>query len=120
MGALFGLGAVALAPVLLLGDHDWLGTGGGVALVLFLGVVPTALAYLLFARGLRGLPASEAATMTLAEPVTAAALGVFVLSERVTGAGALGAALVLGALVLLALRPARGTRESLSTLAEPA
>ena len=72
--------------------------------MLFLGVVPTAIAYVLFARGLRGLDASEAATITLAEPVTAAALGVFVLGERVTGGGALGAVLVLGALVLLALR----------------
>jgi DME family drug/metabolite transporter len=95
----------------------WLATGGGLALVLFLGVVPTAVAYVLFARGLRALQASEAATITLAEPVTAAALGVGVLGERVTGGGALGAALVLGGLVLLALRPAR---PRLSTVAEPA
>jgi DME family drug/metabolite transporter len=117
MAALFGLGAVALAPVLLLGDAGWIATGGGLALVLFLGVVPTAIAYVLFARGLRGLRASEAATITLAEPVTAAALGVWVLGERVTGGGALGAALVLGALVLLALRPAR---PPIATAAEPA
>jgi len=117
MAALFGLGAVALAPVLLLGDSGWIATGGGLALVLFLGVVPTAVAYVLFARGLRGLQASEAATITLAEPVTAAALGVWVLGERVTGGGALGAALVLGALVLLALRPAR---PPLRPVAEPA
>ena len=120
MAALFGLGAVALAPVLLLSGPGWLATGGGLALVLFLGVVPTAVAYVLFARGLRGVQASEAATITLAEPVTAAALGVFVLGERVTGGGALGAALVLGALVLLALRPAGPRSRRLSTVAEPA
>jgi drug/metabolite transporter, DME family len=79
--------------------------------------VPDTVAYVLFARGLRGLHASEAATITLAEPVTAAALGVFVLSERVTGAGALGAALVLGALVALAARPAR---RPLAAVPEPA
>jgi DME family drug/metabolite transporter len=117
MAALFGLGAVALAPVLFLADTGPLGSAEGLALVLFLGVVPTALAYVLFARGLRGLRASEAATLTLAEPVTAAALGVFVLGEQVTDAGALGAALVLGALVVLALRPAR---RPLATVAEPA
>jgi drug/metabolite transporter, DME family len=117
MAALFGLGAVALAPVLLLGDPGPLGTADGLALVLFLGVVPTAVAYVLFARGLRGLQASEAATITLAEPVTAAALGVGVLGERVTGGGALGAALVLGALVLLALRP---SPRPLRAMAEPA
>ncbi len=117
MAALFGLGAVLLAPVLFVADLGPLGSAGGLALVLFLGVVPTAVAYVLFARGLRGLRASEAATITLLEPVTAAALGVFVLGELVTGAGALGAALVLGGLVLLALRPAR---RPLATVAEPA
>ena len=107
MAALFGLGAVALAPLLFLLDTGPLTSAEGLALVLFLGVVPTAVAYVLFARGLRGLQASEAATITLLEPVTAAALGVFVLGERVTGAGLLGAALVLSALVLLAARPPR-------------
>lgn len=120
MAALFGLGAVALAPVLVLSGPGWLATGGGLALVLFLGVVPTAIAYVLFARGLRGLEASEAATITLAEPVTAAALGVFVLGERVTGGGALGAALVLGALVLLALRPGGSRGRPLAAVPEPA
>ena len=105
MAVFFGLGALALAPVLMLSGAGWIGTTGGLALVLFLGVVPTALAYVLFARGLRGLQASEAATLTVAEPMTAALLGVLVLGERVTGSGAIGAALVLGGLVLLALRP---------------
>jgi hypothetical protein len=36
-------------------------------------------------------------------------LGVFVLGEQVTGAGALGATFVLGGLVLLALRLPRPT-----------
>ena len=54
MAALFGLGAVALAPVLFIADTGPLGSLEGLALVLFLGVVPTALAYVLFARGLRG------------------------------------------------------------------
>ena len=107
MAGLFGLGAVALAPVLLLAETGPLTSAEGLALVLFLGVVPTAVAYVLFARGLRGLQASEAATITLLEPVTASALGVFVLGERVTGAGLVGAALVLSALGLLAMRPAR-------------
>jgi drug/metabolite transporter, DME family len=107
MAASFGLGAILLAPVLVATGAGWLATGGGLSLALFLGVVPTAIAYVLFARGLRGLTASETATLTLAEPVTAAVLGVGVLGERVTGAGALGAALVLGGLVLLALRTPR-------------
>ena len=42
-------------PCWSLSGPGWLATGGGLALVLFLGVVPTAIAYVLFARGLRGL-----------------------------------------------------------------
>ena len=50
---------------------------------------------------------SEAATLTLAEPVTAALLGVSLLGERLGGGGALGAALVLGGLLVLAVRVPR-------------
>ena len=107
MAAAFGLGAVLLLPVLLATGAGWLATGGGLALAVFLGVVPTAVAYLLFARGLRCLSASETATLTLAEPVTAALLGFAVLGERVTGAGAVGAGLVLAGVLCLAVRPAR-------------
>lgn len=107
MAAAFGLGAVLLLPVLLVSGPGWLASAGGLGLAVFLGVVPTALAYVLFARGLRNVTASEASTLTLAEPLTAAALGTVVLGEQVTGAGALGAALVLGGLLVLAIRPPR-------------
>jgi DME family drug/metabolite transporter len=107
MAAAFGLGAVVLLPVLLVSGPAWLGSVDGVALAVFLGVVPTALAYVLFARGLRSLTASEASTLTLAEPLTAAALGVVVLGEHLTGAGGLGAALVLSGLLVLAARAPR-------------
>jgi DME family drug/metabolite transporter len=116
MAASFGLGAVALLPVLALGATAPLVAPGGLALVLFLGVVPTALAYVLFARGLRSLSASETATLTLAEPVTAALLGVAVVGERLSGGGVIGAALVLGGLLVLALR-VPGRREPLPATA---
>jgi DME family drug/metabolite transporter len=112
MAAAFGAGAVLLAPVLALGDTSVLWTADGLVLAAFLGVVPTALAYVLFARGLRSLSAAETSTLTLAEPLTAALLGMIVLAER-PGAGALaGAGLVLAGLVVLAgttprHRPAR-------------
>lgn len=102
MAAGFGTAALLLLPVLVLGDADWLFTPGGVALALFLGLVPTALAYVLFGRGLRRLPSGEVATLTLAEPLTAAALGALVLGERPGPVALLGAGLVLGGLVLLA------------------
>jgi DME family drug/metabolite transporter len=103
MGASFGIGAVLLLPVLALGETAWLREPAGVALALYLGLVPTLLAYVLFARGLRTLDASEVTTLVLAEPVTATLLGALVLDERVGAAGALGIALVLAGLVVLAL-----------------
>ncbi len=105
MAVAFGAGAVLLLPVLLLGDAAWLAGGGGVALALWLGAVPTAAGYLLFARGLRRLGAGETATLTLAEPVTATLLGAVVLSERLDVPAAAGIALVVAGLVVLAAGP---------------
>jgi drug/metabolite transporter, DME family len=102
MAGAFGLGGVLLAPALAATGGGWLLHPGGAALALFLGIVPTALAYVLFARGLQRLSAAETATLTLAEPLTAALLGVAVLAERVSGPAALGAGLVLAGLLVLA------------------
>jgi drug/metabolite transporter, DME family len=106
MAAIFGVGALLILPLLAIVPAAGLATPGGLTLVLYLGAVPTALAYVLFARGLDRIGASETATLTLAEPLTAAALGVIALGERLGLAAAAGAALVLGGLVVLALRPA--------------
>jgi DME family drug/metabolite transporter len=102
MAVAFGLGALLLMPVLAATGAGWLVRPGGAALALFLGIVPTAIAYLLFARGLKRLTAAETATLTLAEPLTAALLGLAVLGERLAAPAALGATLVLAGLLVLA------------------
>ena len=109
MAAVFGTGALLLLPLLALVPAGGLLTPAGIVLALYLGAIPTALAYVLFARGLERLGAGETATLTLAEPLTAAALGVIVLGERPGLAAAAGAGLVLGGLGLLALRRGEGT-----------
>jgi DME family drug/metabolite transporter len=76
-------------------------------MALFLGAIPTALAYVLFARGLRHLTPGETATLTLAEPLTATGLGVLALGERPGAVAAVGAGLVLAGLLALALPSAR-------------
>ena len=106
MAASFSLGALLLVPVLIAGDMAWLGSAQGLAMALFLGAIPTALAYVLFARGLRRLTPGETATLTLAEPLTATGLGIVALGERPGAVAAVGAALVLAGLLALAL-PAR-------------
>jgi drug/metabolite transporter, DME family len=109
MAASFSLGALLLAPVLIAGDVGWIATVDGLAMAVFLGAIPTALAYVLFARGLRRLTAGETATLTLAEPLTATGLGIVALGERPGTVAAIGAALVLAGLLTLAA-PARGGR----------
>jgi drug/metabolite transporter, DME family len=109
MAASFSLGAVLLAPVLIVGDVSWVATGDGLAMAIFLGAIPTALAYVLFARGLRHLTPGETATLTLAEPLTATGLGILALGERPGAIAAIGAVLVLAGLLTLAA-PAAGTR----------
>jgi drug/metabolite transporter, DME family len=110
MAAGFGGAAVLLVPVLLLAGPGFLTSAGGLGLALYLGAIPTALAYVLFSRGLRGLTSGETATLVLAEPLTATLLGIVALGEQPSIAAAVGAALVLAGLAVLAL-PGRRTVE---------
>jgi DME family drug/metabolite transporter len=102
----FTVAAVVLLPWLVLEDATWLSTGSGWLMVGYLALVPTVLAYRLFARGLRHVPPSTASTMALAEPVVATVLGVAALGERLSLDGWVGAVLVLVGLVLVSRRPA--------------
>jgi drug/metabolite transporter, DME family len=111
MARTFGSGAFMLLPVMPATGFAAFGSGGAIAVSLYLGAIPTALAYVLFARGLRNLPTAEVATLTLAEPVTAAALGTVVLGEQLSATAAVGAALVVAGLAALALRPRRARLE---------
>ena len=61
-------------------------------------------AYLLYASGLRSVTAAETTTIGLAEPLTAAALGVIVLHEPVLVTSVVGGALILAGLTVLAVR----------------
>ncbi len=68
-----------------------------------------AVAYLLFGRGLAGVDVATAGTLTLAEPATAALLGIVVLDERLSAASAAGIALIAAGLVMVAVS-GRSTR----------
>jgi len=73
----------------------------GWLLILYLGLVPTALAYALYLRGLRSVPATVSAIITLLEPLGSTVLAVLLLGERLTALGLLGAALLLASMALL-------------------
>jgi len=104
MAVTLSLGAVLLAPVLLVRGAEFTGPRP-VAMLAWLGLVATAASYLLFARGLTRLPAATVATLNLAEPLVAAILGLLVLGERPGAQAAVGALSLLAGLILAARRP---------------
>jgi len=66
-----------------------------VAIVLWLGVVSTGIAFLFFSHALRHIPAATAVVLALAEPVTAYVLAIVVVGERPGVSGGLGLGAVL-------------------------
>ncbi|MFT4231072.1 MAG: EamA family transporter [Microbacterium sp.] len=98
-----GLGsAIVGALVLPFVDLSWVDSGRGVAMALWLGLATVALAYTLFTWGLERLTAATAATLTLAEPLTASLLGIAVLGERLSALAVAGLAVLAAGLILLA------------------
>lgn len=105
MASVFLGAGIVLAPLAAVGGVAWVGTSAGVATALWLALGPTVLAYVLYGRGLAGVDAPTATSLSLAEPLTAAVLAVVVVGERPTSLGWLGAGLVACGLLVLALRP---------------
>lgn len=102
MGGMFGLGAVALAPVLVVFGAPLLQSGHTVGIAAYLAIGPMFVAYLLFGVGMRTLRSSTATTITLLEPFVATILAVLVVGERLDLVGWLGLALILVAVTVLA------------------
>lgn len=107
MASSFCIGAIVLAPFLLQFDIGWVLAPAGLGVVLYLGLMATGLSYALFGRGLQVVGVAEAATLSLAEPLMAAVLGILILGERLTGTAAAGALLLLVGLVVLVVAPRR-------------
>ncbi|GAA3644288.1 carboxylate/amino acid/amine transporter [Microbacterium awajiense] len=99
MGA--GSGAIGLIALPFV-DLAWMAEPRGLAMALWLGLATIALAYTLFTWGLERLTAATAATLTLAEPLTASILGIFVLGEQLSASATAGLAVLAAGLVLLA------------------
>ncbi|MCP4994017.1 MAG: EamA family transporter [Gammaproteobacteria bacterium] len=106
-GSIFFLGGTIMLPILFFYDLSWITQPAGIGVVLYLGVITSALAYVLFSSGLRYVNVATAGTLTLGEPLTAGILGVVILGERLSLMGWSGIALLISALILLII-PVRG------------
>lgn len=100
----FCTGAILLLPLLYGADLRWVAQPAGFMVILHLGIIATAVSYILFSRGLALTQASTAVTLSLAEPVTAGMLGVFVLGEQLTFTAWCGVFCILSGLSILAIR----------------
>lgn len=79
----------------------WLWGAQNIWPMLFMGLVATAIAYVLFLAGLEKISSSSAVTLSLAEPLTAALLGVFLIGEYLSPISWIGVSLLLGGIIVL-------------------
>jgi drug/metabolite transporter, DME family len=107
----FAGGALLLTPVGLLAGLRFTTEPGALAVLIYLGVVPSALAYTMFFTGLRTVPGAVASIVTLLEPLTATALATAFLGERLEPAALVGGLLVLAAVAGLYLRRLRSASD---------
>jgi len=98
------LGALILSPALFNIETQWLLQPGSVVVILHLGLATMALSYWLFARGLQTVAVGSAVTLSLAEPMTAALLGIFVLGEILNLQAGFGIVLIFSGLAVLVIR----------------
>ncbi|MCB1295299.1 MAG: EamA family transporter [Gordonia sp.] len=106
-GAVLGAGGVLLTPIATAGLIVTDSIPADAWLVLaYLALVPMFVGYVLFSRGLAGIDATTATTVTLVEPAVATVLAVLILDEHLGLIGWSGMAL-LGLALLILVAPGR-------------
>lgn len=100
---MFGAGTLLLLILNLTGEVVTVQTPAGWLLVVYLGLVPTAVAYLLFQMGLRSVAATAASILAMLEPLVAALLAWGLFGETLGATGVAGAALMLMSVSLLSV-----------------
>jgi DME family drug/metabolite transporter len=100
----FGGGALLLTPAVLAAGLSLPTDPTALAVLIYLGLVPSALAYGLFFTGVRTVPGPVASIVTLLEPLTATVLATAFLDERLAPGAVVGGLLLLAAVAGLYLR----------------
>lgn len=98
----FGVGALCLLPlVVAAGGHSWHLSINIWSLLVYLGLVPTAVGYTLFFIGVRDIRASISSILTMIEPLTATLLAWWLFGEQLGPVALLGAGLLFVAIGVL-------------------
>lgn len=119
--ATFGIGALGLAPFAIaewLGGHRMPATGGALAAVLYVALVPSIVSYFCWNRGVELLGPGRAGQFIHLMPVFGAVLAFVVLGEALQPFHLVGAA-IIGAGILLASRQRRPGAEATGRPAPP-
>ena len=106
---LVGLG---LLPFFFFYPVSWVLTAKGLAVTTGLGVITAACAFSLLVKGLKTTPPAIASTLTLAEPMGAALLGIFALGEACSTKTAIGIALIMASILVLVVLQGKQRSES--------
>lgn len=109
MAVVFTSAAMLMTPTIFLADWSWIFQSQGLIVALHLGIVTAALSYWLFGRGLKTVKIGNVATLSLAEPLTASLLGVFILKEHLGGTELGGIFLIFAGIAVLAVVPSKRT-----------
>ncbi len=99
----FSAGSLVLLVVNLLVGITPVHTAQGALLIVYLGLVPTALAYWLFQTGLRSVSATTASILSMLDPLVAAVLAWLLFGERLAALSLVGAGLLLLSIYMLSV-----------------
>lgn len=101
----FAAGAVAFAPVAALRGVPLQQSATTWALLVYLAVGPTVMAYWMYQRALRDASATTASVVTLLEPLVATVLAWRLFGERLGWSGLVGGVVLCGSIALLSTAP---------------
>ena len=97
----FSISAIMLIPFLFVFDSSWVVEPKNIGTIIYLGIMTTSAAYILYLFGLKKVPSSSAVTLSLGEPLTAAVLSVVIVGEVLSPISWLGVVLLLGGIIVL-------------------
>lgn len=97
------LGGILLIPFLLFSSPTELVAPSTLIFLAWSGLICTAIAYAAFAHGLNRTTAGTAGTLSLAEPLAAAALGILILGENLSVFELIGSLLLIAGLVIVSI-----------------
>lgn len=104
VAVVFTISAMMLLPFMFFFESNGILTKTGIFSILYIGVVTTAIGYVLYSVGLKNVTSSSATTIALAEPLTAAILSVVVVGEYLNASGWFGVFMILIGLVILSMK----------------